>query len=394
MRFSSWLAMLLVGCAAITARGDDATTVPDPVAPWRSGVQVRPVSDRPGRHTIHSYYVCRPESPDGRRVLYFSSTAANSHQGDVCMLDRATGVETVLARGVNTEDAHRAACQQWISGGQRVAYHDVRDGRWLVAVVNVETGEERVLARDRQLAFGQPAGELLPIYGCHWKPGPHRDLELLNATTGEIRKVATAEQVRELYGDWVQKEFGGQPISIFFPVLSPDQKHVFLKIAAGSGSDDYRSKGASHRQGLIGYDLEQNRFEFMRAKWGHPAWHPDSRSIIEMGNLLIDGRDGKVGRIPDQPNLRGCHPSVSPDGNLFVTDGMSESIGGPAGEWCVMVGDIKGKQHAVLHRFQNGRGARSWRVSHPHPSFSPDGKRIYFNVSSGEWTQLYVAEAK
>lgn len=24
---------------------------------------------------------------------------------------------------------------------------------------------------------------------------------------------------------------------------------------------------------------------------------------------------------------------------------------------------------------------------------TPDGKRIYFNVSSGEWTQLHVAEA-
>ena len=37
--------------------------------------------------------------------------------------------------------------------------------------------------------------------------------------------------------------------------------------------------------------------------------------------------------------------------------------------------------------------ANSWRRSHPHPAFSPDGKRLYFNVSSGPWTQLHVAEA-
>ena len=31
-------------------------------------------------------------------------------------------------------------------------------------------------------------------------------------------------------------------------------------------------------------------------------------------------------------------------------------------------------------------------VSHPHPAFSPDGKRLYFNVSDGKWTRLHVAE--
>jgi hypothetical protein len=37
--------------------------------------------------------------------------------GDVVVLDRAAGRETVLAEGANTEDAHRAACQQWLASG-------------------------------------------------------------------------------------------------------------------------------------------------------------------------------------------------------------------------------------------------------------------------------------
>jgi hypothetical protein len=47
----------------------------------------------------------------------------------------------------------------------------------------------------------------------------------------------------------------------------------------------------------------------------------------------------------------------------------------------------------VLHHFDNSRGARSWRKNHPHPIFSGDGRRIYFNVNEGEWTRLHVAEA-
>jgi hypothetical protein len=372
-----------------------APVTPDPLGPWREGVRIHAVSERPGRHTVHSYYVCNPESPDGRRVLYYASAAADGHAGELCLRDRGTGEETVLVRGLNVEDAHRAACQQWVSGGRRVAYHDVREGGWIVAVVGVDSREERILVRDRQLAFGQPAGDLVPIYGPHWKPGDHRDLELLDVDTGAVRTAVTAEAVRRAYGDWLRKEFGDRAgaTSIFFPVLSPDRRRVFFKIAAGSGGDEFRSKDASHREGLIGYDLEGGRFLFLRERWGHPAWHPDSRRILEMGPLLIDSNDGAVRRIPGVVQPRGCHPSVSPDGTLFVMDGLLDALGGKPGEWGVVVGDLRGGRSVVVHRFDNTRGARSWRRSDPHPVFSADGRRIYYNVSSGAWTQLHVAEA-
>jgi peroxiredoxin len=47
---------------------------------------------------------------------------------------------------------------------------------------------------------------------------------------------------------------------------------------------------------------------------------------------------------------------------------------------------------ARLHKFVGNRGAKSWRVSHPHPVFSADGRRIHFNINAGQHTQLYVAE--
>jgi hypothetical protein len=313
--------------------------------------------------------------------------------GDLCARDRDRGIETILARGISTEDAHRAACQQWVCGGRRVAFHEVREGRWRVVVIDSESGRQLIVVNDRQLGFGQPHGTLLPIYGCHWNPGPHRDLELLDAETGKLVIAVTMAAVREEHANWLRKEFGDRDTSIFFPVLSPDLSRVFFKIAAGVGGDDFRSKQASHRQGLIGFDLERNRFLFQRDTWGHPAWHPDSSRIIEMGNLLLDAVDGSASRIAGVPQLRGSHPSVSPDGRLFVTDGLTESIGGPAGEWAVMVGDLQGTNHVIVHRFDNSHGAKSWRRSHPHPSFSADGHRIYFNVSLGDTTQLHVAEA-
>jgi hypothetical protein len=69
-----------------------------------------------------------------------------------------------------------------------------------------------------------------------------------------------------------------------------------------------------------------------------------------------------------------------------------DRFGGDRAEWGVVVADVRGEDYVILHRFDNSGGARSWRRSHPHPVFSSDGRRIYFNVSSGKWTQLYVAE--
>jgi hypothetical protein len=209
--------------------------------------------------------------------------------------------------------------------------------------------------------------------------------------TGAVRTVVTASAVRETYRDSVSRQFGDRAISIFFPVLSPDQNRVFFKLATPGGGD-FRSAKASIRWGLVSYDLEGSRFLFIRGKWGHPSWLPDSRTILQPGGVLIDSNDGSIRRIRGLPVFRGSHPSVSPDGRLFVTDTMLEAFGGAKGQWGIVVGRVDGGDYVIIHRFDNSRGARSWRRSHPHPSFSRDGKRIYFNTNSTEWTRLYVAE--
>jgi hypothetical protein len=114
--------------------------------------------------------------------------------------------------------------------------------------------------------------------------------------------------------------------------------------------------------------------------------------MINVMNVLEDSDTGAARPIPNLPRFPGSHPSISPDGKLFATDLTLETFGGKKNEWGVVVGDLRGERYRILHRFDNSNGARSWRVSHPHPYFSADGKRLYFNVSAGKWTELYVAE--
>src|SRR5262249_42690721 len=126
-------------------------------------------------------------------------------------------------------------------------------GEWVVMGVDVKTGDERLLARGRQLSFGQPAHDIVPLYGPHWKPGDHRGLELLNVETGTIEQTAvTPEAIHQAYPDWVRKTFGDKPISVFFPLLSPDLSRVLFKVATPAGGG-FRGKRASERFGLLCY---------------------------------------------------------------------------------------------------------------------------------------------
>ena len=364
------------------------------------GVTIAPVTADAGCHSIHTYFNTSPESPDGRHVLFYASPTPEGHTGELRIIERATGRERVIARNVTTEDAHRAACQQWAGGGRTVVYHDVRDGRWMVLAVEITSGAERVLAEDRQLGLGTAAGPWIPVYGCHWNPGPHRDLELVHVGTGEIRTALTAAQVVAEYPEWVRREFGTEAVSIFFPVLSPDGRRVMIKIARGRGGREFRTMSASHRQGRIVYDLDGARFIRRYDTWGHPSWHPDSRRILsvvpdpqtrENHLVLLDPPTGEETRMT--PSSPADHPSFSPDGRLFVTDG---NIGwrpyGRPGENAIFLASTGGRAFAIVDRFINTGGATSWRRPDPHPVFSPDGRRIYYNVSTGPQTRLQVAE--
>ncbi len=377
-----------------TALAVPADQAPGILAKWGKEVRLSPVLPASERHSIHSYFNTSPESPDGRHILLYTSTTREGHEGEVWVVERATGKTIVLARGVVVEDAHRAACQQWLCGGRRVVFHDYRNGQWVVVCVDIESGKERVLGEGRQVGWGTPGGDVVPLYGPHSKPGNHRDLELLDVRTGEIHTAVTAATVRAAYPKEVEQRFGDRPISVFFPILSPDQSKVIFKLATPAGGD-FRSKEASDREGLVCYDLRAGKFLWMRGKWGHPAWHPNSGSLINYdgkGLYEIDVRTGTARRSEGLPAFPGSHPSFSFDGTLFATDFIVGE--GKGGLWGVSVGTLEPGAFQVLHRFDNSRGSTSWRRSHPHPSFSHDGKRVYFNVSADRWTRLYVAECE
>ena len=381
---------MLAALGSAVAKADDG----DVLAVWRTGVKIHPVCPDAEVHTIHTYFNTSPESPDGRYVLYFRSMAADAGVGQICIIERATGKQTVLASNVFVTDAHSVAGQQWVNGGRTVVFKDKRDDHWLVVAVDIDTGRERILARERLIGFGQPNANIVPLFGPYWQLNEHRDLELLDVTTGQIQTGVTNDAVRAAFPDWIKENYGDHPTSIFFGILSPNLKRVIFKLSTPS-SGNMQSADSSTRGGLICYDLEQKKFLPIQKEWGHPAWYKDSKTIVQMHDFLINSDTGEVSKIPGLPFYYSSHPSSSPDGTIMLKDMAVPQPGIAEKDWKIRgidLCDIRGNHELIIDQFDGSHGATSWRVSHPHPVFSADGRRIYYNVSSTQWTRLFVAE--
>jgi Tol biopolymer transport system component len=367
---------------------------PNALAKWKGKLKIAPATPENDRHSIHSYFNVSPESPDGKLLLYYSSSAANGESGEIRILNRRSGEVKVIASNITTEDAHRVACQQWVANGKKIVFHDFREGTTAVVCIDLRTGEEKILAKDRLVWWGAASGVLVPLYGKQWNPGKYPDLQFANVETGEITTILKAADVRAQYPEQVKKEFGDKPISICFPAMSPDGSRVFFKLAVAEINPDgnFRSPSNSYRETIVCYDVRAKKFLFIGPRWGHPAWLADSRRIINYGPVLTDSNTGIDRKIPGVPSFPGSHPSVSPDQKLFVTDVDLSKQEKVPGLWGVAVGLLEGDDSTIIHRFDNGHGATTWRHNHPHPVASPDSQRIYFNVNAGPWTRLFVAQ--
>ncbi|PAW79082.1 MAG: hypothetical protein B9S32_03760 [Verrucomicrobia bacterium Tous-C9LFEB] len=219
------------------------------------------------------------------------------------------------------------------------------------------------------------------------------DLELVHVVTGELKRPIPAAEVRKDIASALVKSFGDASTSIFFPMLSTDLKRVFFKMAASKPNQSGEKRhGSSNRLVLFCYNLEASKLLFYTPSWGHSAWMWDNRTISDIG-ILFDAESGKFQALPNWPAPgNASHPSPSPDGKYLVFDTPMEKLGGGKDEWGVGVDGIRAGKYRIIYRFDNYKGANSWRRSHPHPVFSADGRRIYFNVSADRWTRLYVAE--
>ena len=367
----------------------------DPAHAWR-GARVTAVWPQAPGHVLHSYFNGSPEHPAGDRLLVFASNADDAHRGDLVVVDRADPERRrTLVTGVAVEDAHRQANQRWVCGGDAVVFNQLCGGEWRLVRIAVAGGEPTELCRGRQLFWGASDHAVVPVFGPPHAPGAHRDLELVDVRSGHVSVALTRDRVVADHPALVRELFGAQPPdSIAYPILSPDGTRVMFKLSA-VGDGRFRSPGGSHRRGLFVYHLGSRTPLVARPEWGHPAWLADGRHIRDRHQVIDTDASGAAAVVdgPDwYPRGINTHAAPSPDGTLVALDVARGPLAAADGLWTVVIGGETGEPVRLHHDVATGNGTSSWRPTHPHPVFSPDGRRCHFHARRGDRVVLYQAE--
>lgn len=347
--------------------------------------QVIPLERQPGisvisrtdGHAIHNYFDTCPESPDGKKIIYFLYEHAVPGFGNVIVANR-DGSNMVKVGERTPGNAHDAARQMWIDDAT-IAYSS--ETKWETYIVNLNDNSQRTIP-----------GELL-CYSDVNKLGLTRGFTSPNGVSistvfamhldaGELDTLFTANDVAEVHPAGAKIRDNKYAI-LKNPKWSPDARHVLIKLKAKDRTGD-----ATFAKHLLVADADGKNIKYLTGKQAnHLMWYDNNSVYGYMNNvdvIIYDIRDGASRYL--WRNALGVHGSTNGNHSLFVTDEFDEPS---EGRGAVILYNLKNKDYAVIAAMNMPPASNENRV-HPHPVWSRDYKRIYFNSEDSGVRKLYA----
>ncbi len=367
----------------------------DPV----TGVRVTRLSP-PGTVCLRNYFYQKCFTDSGDRLLF-----GMERDGlvQLCILELAAGKVIQLTDGSGTN-----VQGSFLSADEREAFF-TRGGRELVSL-DLETLEERVV-------YSVPAGWL--GYGT-WVPNS-------GSTRLAAMEMLEADCVVGLEGwDRFIAQFHARPRMRLLDIdLSSGAARTVFEERRYLGHPMFRPGDDS----LMGFcregphDLVDSRIWFIdrdgsrlrRAKdqapgeaCTHEFWLPDGTALIYVSYARgedsrsiwkVDPGTLRNERIMDMPPC--AHLMSNSDGSLLVGDGAGQ-LGDVADKAAhafspdpnIYLFDMANRSHRPVcgHRSSWSVYKGNTQANHPHPSFTPDGNRVYFASDRDGEPALYLAD--
>ncbi len=358
----------------------DSVTRPDLQAFVDSvtGVRVRQVTSAPAIHHQPFFYV--PAYDDQMRHLVIVSHRAGAPQ--ILLEQQATGnlIQLTDRPDLNEWSVHP-------SHDGRHVYFTAGNAAWRVDVDNF--GEERLAD------FGgtpmAPPGMVGDAMGTTTLSHDDRWWAVAARTEG-------AAQLYVIDTRTGQKTVVAEGDSIGHPQFHPRDSNL-LRYAGGH----------QQRMWVLNRDGGDRRPVYQRdeeaKEWiVHEVWNPLSRELLTvnwpLGMIGVDVDTGAVRRVC---SFNAWHASISRDGRRMVCDtnwpdqGLKtfdpqDGIGAPE-PLCESRASNEGAHWRTDHCPYDDGPVRVYapQHTHPHPSFSPDGKQVVFTSDRSGVAQVYVA---
>ena len=329
--------------------------------------------------TSLSIYDTNPESPDGKHICYihYSGIVQGGHnsgviKSDVMIKNRLTG-DTKKISEIRT-DNHNGANTFWIDN-TKIAYmghylhyfevYDIKKNKLLYGPVKGELGHKSFQGK---IFFSACNLRLLTPNKFREKFNVNAEgIYCLNVKSGDIKLVVSKKDIHIAFLKQ-NSHVTDKAIEILHVEPSPDNKSIFF---------DFRQQGVGSLHGYVKADGTGVRWVQVRPM--HVVWYDNTTML----GVKTDNPEKKIFRFDTKGNplemLGGTstHVGASPDRNWYV--GESAYYGPEEDGYTRVYLYQKGVREpvAILAEWKNSKITWKW-VAHVNPSFSFDGKRIYF----------------
>jgi len=375
-------------------------------------VRISP-SDK-GHEYFFGYYDKSPWDASGRYMICMRAKDTWSvpdplDSADILLIDTAYNNSVRKIASTHTWNVQQGCMAQWLGPDftSRILYNDMRDGKYCSVVLNVETGEEKMLpvpvytvSADGKTALSLDFSRLHSLrlgYGYAALPEVTKDVALPDTTAVWKMDIETGE-VKELlkYTDFAnfqprpEMQEEGSVHKVNHVMLSPNGKRFMVLYRWFCGQRKYTRLVTCNADGTDMYVLSDDDMV------SHCYWKNDEEIIaferkkeLGPGYYLMKDKTQEWTHLWPQLSNDG-HPSYCPvDNHLIVTDSYPNRA---------RVADIKllrdddpeAKQIKVIARvFAPFRYDNDTRCD-LHPRWSKDGKKICFDSIFEGHRGLYI----
>lgn len=335
-------------------------------------------------------------------ILLIDVDSKSSHEG----FQLVDGAWIKKIASTNAWNVQQSCMLQWLGPNfnSEIIYNDFRDGKYCSVIMNVWTGEERILpmpvytvsddgktamtldfSRLHRLRKGygysnlpdSTASHKIPDSTCIWK---------IDLNTGDVSEVL---KYTDFYGFEQRKEMIGAEHKVNHIMLSPSGKRFMVFHRWFNGQRKYTRLLTCNVDGSDMYNLSDDDMA------SHCYWKNEDEIIAfenkkngGPGYYLMKDKSQEYQHLWAQFSNDG-HPSYSPDRSLVVTD-MYPDRARIAGVKVLKDTDIEAKEVRVIARvFAPFKYDNDTRCD-LHPRWRRDGKAICFDGIFEGHRGLYI----